>query len=228
MVYDQLSEYCDCIKEFTESDVDELISLVSMATCWSQSPCETFLVSERREVIDIDDCLCDCEIIKFAPFYTPFDPESFTFTLVRSEGIDETLIPVGEWSYSEVEGVFKLKPPIPNCDCMSPLCECNPEYRLLVTYEAGFNELPECMLPLFCEALQYIIERRRCDCTECQQCNNYDEERVEVLIPNAATITNQLKAYFVTVLSNQYKRQLAQISLCRSDNRLWGVVVGKK
>ena len=225
MIYEQLADNCDCMKEVKDSDIDELISLISMATCWSQYPCETFLVSERQEVIDIEDCLCECEIIKFAPFYKPFDPESFTFTLVQSEGINETLTPISEFAYSEVEGVFKIKPPIPSCDCLTPNCGCNPEYKMLVRYTAGFEDLPECMLPVFCEALQYIVERRQCDCAKCQDCQGYDEDKIEVLIPNAATITNQLKAYFITTLANQYKRQLGQISLCKAETRLWGVVV---
>lgn len=225
MIYEQLRDYCDCIKDVKQEEVDELINLVSMATCWTQKPCETFLNSERREVIDLDDCLCDCQIVRFAPFYTPFDPESFTFTLVKEVGIEETLIPVTEFTYSEIEGVFKIDPPIPNCDCGCNECTCNPKYKLVIDYVAGYEELPECLLPVFCEALQYIQERRECDCKQCQACENYDDERVEVLVEDAATITNQLKAYFVTTLTEQYKRQLSLISLCRSKKRLWGIVV---
>lgn len=225
MIYEQLSDYCDCI-DVQESDVDELINLVSMATCWTQRPCETFLNSERREVIDLDDCLCPCDIVRFVPFYTPFDPESFTFTLVKEVGIEETLIPVTEFAYSEIEGVFKIDPPIPSCECGCNECSCNPKYKLVIDYEAGYEELPECLLPVFCEALQYIKERRECDCKQCQTCENkYDDDGVEVLVGNAATITNQLKAYFVTTLTEQYKRQLSLISLCRSNKWLWGIVV---
>ncbi len=223
-IYEQIINYCDCVEAKAE-DIDELISLISMATCWQQEPCETFLMSERQEVIDIDDCLCECDVVKFAPFYTPFDKDSFTFTLVKQEGITETLTPIYDFAYSEVEGVFKMIPPIPSCECMPDCCSCNPDYKLLITYNAGFELLPDCLLPVFCEALQYIIERRKCDCSECQECLNYDDDRVEVLIRNAATITNQLKAYFVDTLSRQYMRQLAQISLCKSNTKIWGVVV---
>ena len=225
MIYEQLSDYCDCIGKFEESDVDELVNLISIATCWTQKPCETFLNSERREVVDLDDCLCDCEIVRFTPFYTPFDPESFSFTLLKEVGIEETLLPVTEFTYSEVEGVFKIDPPIPNCECQNE-CTCNPKYKLVVDYTAGYEEIPECLLPVFCEALQYIIERRTCDCSECQTCDNkYDDDKVEVLVDDAATITNQLKYYFVKTLTAQYKRQLSLISLCRNRKRLWGIVV---
>lgn len=226
MIYEQLSDYCDCIKSFKEEDVDELINLVSVATCWTQQPCETFLNSERREVVRLDDCLCDCEIVRFKPYYTPFDVESFTFTLVKEVGIEEEFIPITEFNYSEVEGVFKIDPPIPNCKCGCNECSCNPTYKLVVDYTAGYEDLPDCLLPIFCEALQYIIERRSCDCTQCQTCeNDYDDDKVEVLVDNAATITNQLKKYFVETLAEQYKRQLSLISLCRHRRTIWGIVV---
>lgn len=226
MIWEKLAESCDCLNKAEQSDVDELIHLISMATCWVEQPCDTFLMGERKEVIDLDSCFDCCEIIKFAPFYTPFDETSFSFHLVKQKGIEEEIIPISEWNYSEVEGVFLIKPPLPNCNCL-PQCECtcNPSYKLLVTYNAGYEELPDCLVPVFCEALQYVVERRTCDCTECQECTNYDEERTEILIPNAATITNQLKAYFVTTLSNQYLKQLGLISLCKNDGRLWGIVV---
>lgn len=225
-IYEQLAEYCDCMKEVKPEDVDELIALVSMATCWANEPCETFLIGSRIEVIDIKDCLCNCELVEFRPFYAPFEPDSADFVLVKQEGLEEEYIPLSEdeFMYSEVDGVFKIKPPLPSCECL-PGCGCEPKYKLTVKYDAGYELLPDCMLPLFCEALQYIVERKKCDCSDCQECKDYDDERVEVLIPNAATITNQLKAYFVTALANQYKRQLAMISLCERRKRLWSVVV---
>ena len=76
-----------------------------------------------------------------------------------------------------------------------------------------------------CEALQYVVERRECDCSQCQKCEEYDDDKVEVLVENSATITNQLKAYFVTTLTRQFERQLAMISLCKRKRRLWGIVV---
>lgn len=231
MIRQQLLDYCDCIKEedLTQEVVDELINLVSVATCWSQEPCETFLISSRIEVIDIKDCLCNCEVIEFRPFYVPFEPDSIDFVLVKQKGIEEERFPITdkEFIYSEVDGAYKIKPPLPSCDCQ-PNCGCNAKYKLVAKYDAGYDLLPECMLPLFCEALQYIIERRKCDCSQCQDCKDYDDDKVAILVPDADTITLQLKAYFVNTLTKQYMRQLSQISLCKRRKRLWGIVVDDK
>lgn len=221
-IYEQLSEQCNCIS-VKDSDVDELINLVSIYTCWTQKPCETFLASERREVLDLPDCMDECEVFTYEPFYAPYDVESFSFTLVTQTGIEESTTQITDFSYSELDGNFKMILPIPSCKCPAPKCGCPTKYKLLVTYVAGYEELPECLIPLFCEALQYIKEKNNCSCDKCQKCDaKYEEDKTEILIDNSATLTDQLKNYFIRVLSMQYRRQLSLISLCQRLNELWG------
>lgn len=223
-IYEQLSEYCNCIKSFKESDVDELINLVSAYTCWTNTLCETFLSGERREVLDLPDCLDECEVFTFKPFYYPFDADSFSFTLVAQTGIEETTTDISDFSYSEIDEDFKMLLPIPDCKCgCRPKCECPTKYKLLVTYVAGYEELPDCLIPLFCEALQYIQDKNNCDCSKCTECDNkYDDDKVEVAVPDAGNITERLKYYFVRTLARQYLKQLSLISLCERPNELWG------
>lgn len=220
-IYDQLKEYCDCI-DVNERDVDELINLISSYTCWMQKPCETFLQAERKEVKDLPDCVCDCDIYEFEPFYAPFDPESFTFTLIEQNGIQEIATPITNFGYSEADEKFRLELPLPNCDCR-PNCGCKSKYKLLVTYVAGYESLPECLLPLMCEALQWIKEKNTCDCSECEPCNQNERDmRTQI---NYTTLTGRLQEHFLTVLTVQYFRQLSLISLCTRKGYLWGVVV---
>ena len=222
MLYDQLSDKCNCV-EVRESDVDELINLISMYTCWMQEPCETFLYGERRQVIDVPDCMCDCSVFTFEPFYKPFDIESFTFTLVAQTGIEETSIAIGDVAYSETDEVFKMMLPIPNCKCKSQ-CGCPTNYKLVVTYNAGFDDLPDCLIPVFCEALKYIKDKNDCPCNRCDTCDT-DDDRIEVVESEAAKLQDRLKYYFVKVLTEQYKKQLSLISICKPERKLWGFVV---
>lgn len=222
MIIDQLKSYCDCV-EVNDRDVEELVELVSMATCWMQSPCETFLSAQRREVVELPECQCDCDIYEFAPFYHPFDVDSFTFTLVKQEGITEESYPITEFIYSEIDGAFKMKLPLPSCQCRST-CGCTPQYKLLVEYVAGYEELPDCLLPVFCEALQWVKEKNTCDCSECQACSN-ETELITADYENGATITDRLADYFIKSLTEQYKRELSLISLCDRRNKIWGFVV---
>ena len=220
---EQLTEYCDC-QNVEEKDVNELINLISNYTCWAQTPCETFLQSERREVRDLPDCVCDdCFIYEFEPFFVPFDPESFEFTLVEQNGITETSVSLTAFTYSEVDGNFKLELPLPNCKCQ-PNCGCKSKYKLLVKYVAGYEEIPECLLPLMCDALYWVNEKNKCDCESCEACDptvNTDEGVI-----NYASLGGRLQEQFLNILTKQYFNQLSLISLCNGyKGELWGVVV---
>lgn len=222
-IYEQLSKQCDCIDKIETSDVDELINLISSYTCWMNKPCENLLSGERREVIDIPDCVCDCEVFEFKPFYHPFDEESFIFTLIAQTGIEEDATGITDFSYSEVDGDFKMLLPLPSCRCGAPKCGCPTNYKLVVDYVAGYEELPDCLLPLMCEALQYIKEKNNCSCDKCPTCDKkYEEDQTEIIIDNAASLTDRIKYYFAKVLTEQYKRELSLISLCEKPNELWG------
>lgn len=224
-IYEQLNEYCDCLKdEFSNRDVDELINLISSYTCWAQNPCDTFLQSERRQVEELPNCTKDCDVYEFTPFFAPFDKDSFTFTLIEQNGIQETATPITDYVYSEVDGNFRLELPLPACNC-KPNCGCESKFKLLVTYIAGYELIPECLLPLFCEALQWIAEKNKCDC-ECEKCEPCDQTYREQRQIDYTRLTGRLHEHFLTVLTAQYFRQLALISLCQKyKGQLWGVVV---
>lgn len=221
-VFEQLEEYCNCI-DVKESDVNELIDLISVYTGWTQELCETFLQAERKEVIDLPDCLCDCDVFTFEPYYTPFDADSFTFTLIEQNGITETATVLTDFAYSMVDENFKIELPLPKCGC-KPNCGCESKYRLLVTYTAGYEELPECLLPVFCEALQWIKIKNTCDCSECEPCNANDYRDNENII-DLTTLTGNLQDFFLKVLTDQYKAQLALIALLKKRYDIWGFVV---
>lgn len=218
----QLADFCDCLEEVKESDVYELIDLISVYTCWAQNPCDTFLKADRREVVDLPNCSGDCDVFEFEPFYTPFEFDSFTFTLIEQNGIDETATPIDTFNYSAVDGKFRIELPLPDCKC-TPKCGCESTFKLLVEYTAGFETIPACLLPIFCAALDVIHEKNDCDCEECEPCDRKYVETPDEL--NYTRLDSRLKEYFLETLSVQYRRQLALISLCRPPKRLWGFVV---
>lgn len=223
MVYEQLRDKCNCV-DVREEDVKELINLISLYTCWSDKPCETFLMGKRRQVIDVPDCMCGCGVFTFEPFYYPFNVDSFTFTLVSQTGISETSVTVGEVAYSETDEVFKMILPIPSCECKPSNCGCPTKYKLVVEYMAGYETIPDCLIPLFCNALKYIKEKNDCPCNKCDTCDT-DNDRIEIVEPDAAKLEDRLKYYFINMLTEQYKRQLSLISVCRADKDIWGIVV---
>lgn len=218
-IFEQLENYCNCI-EIEENDVVELVNLISMYTCWTQKPCETFLTGDREEVVTLPNCLDDCGVYTFTPFYHPYVVSSFTFSLIEQDGIEETDIPITEYIYSDTDKAFKLKLPLPDCKC-TPKCGCEKTYKLRVQYIAGYEEIPDCLLPVFCSAIEWIKDKNACDC-ECVPCETEEKEGVI----NVATIRGNLQMYFLGMLTEQYKRQLSLISLCDNGFKtLWGFVV---
>lgn len=221
MLADQLKEYCECV-DIDDGDVYELVNVVSMATCWMKQPCETFLTGERKEVIPLPDCL-ECPIT-FSPAYFPYDETSFTFSLVKIQGTEESIMPLTDFSYSVVDNVFRINTELPSCKCQPCVCGCKPEYKLLVTYTAGYDEIPDCLLPIFCDILQLIHDKRKCECG-CSVCDDGTTED-EIKYPSGDALTASIQIELSKMLSKTYRNQLGMISLCKSDIKsIWGCVV---
>jgi hypothetical protein len=89
---------------------------------------------------------------------------------------------------------------------------------------AGYEEIPECLLPLMCDALYWVNEKNKCDCESCEACDptvNTDEGVI-----NYASLGGRLQEQFLNILTKQYFNQLSLISLCNGyKGELWGVVV---
>lgn len=221
MIYDQLKSYCGCVEDVTEDDVAELVNVVSLATCWMREPCETFLKGTRREVIDLPDCM-DCPM-EFIPFYHPYDKESFTFSLVKIEGITETITPVTDFSYSTTKDLFLVETGLPSCLCDCKICGCKPEYKLVVEYTAGYEEIPDCLLPVFCNVLEVIHAKNDCKCDDCGcDKSNYEEDQIQYATGDVVTVA--LETDIGQILVEQYKKQLSFLSLCRPEPSLWGFI----
>lgn len=243
LILEQLKAYCDCVQGITEEEVAELVNLISMATCWQQKPCETFLVGERREVVDLPPC-ADCPIT-FEPFYRPFigerlvvstDPETgepveamepfgiqdFKFYLVKVDGIEETVEEITDFKYHASDGKFYINTGLPSCKCSCSPCGCPPTYKMAVEYLAGYDELPDCLLPVFCNVLEVIRAKRTCECCEDCGCDTPAEQRVKYASGDVVSVA--LETDIGKILVEQYKNQIGMLSLCDFGSNLWGVV----
>lgn len=218
-VHEQILGYCTCAKEATVEDVTELINMVSMATGWMRKPCETFLKDDRREVIDLPDCL-DCPLV-FDPYYHPFDVDSFTFTLVTIKGTEETLTPITDFAYHESDEKFHVNVGLPKCGCVSCSCGCPPSYKMIVEYSAGYEVIPECLLDVFCNVLEVIHSKNDCCCEKDCGCSDGEQD---IKYATGDVVTVQLDTDIGKMLVSLYMTQLAMLSLSRPEP-FWGVIV---
>lgn len=203
-----------------DTEIDEIISLVSTYTCWANEACDTFLLGERREVIDLPSCI-DCGF-EFEPFYHPFDENSFEFKVVKQMGYEVTEETVTA-AYNYSTGKFIVDTGLPSCKCKTRSCNgCEPKYNLVVTYDAGYEELPNCLLPMFCNILDVIKAKNKCDCEKDCSCNSNGEDDVQYATGDVVTV--QIETDIGKMIVEQYKRQLSLIALC-DKQQLWGLVV---
>ncbi len=216
-IVEQLQEYCGCV-DVEESDVVELINAVSSATGWAVTTCETFLNGPRTEYIDIDGCT-DCPV-EITPYYHPIDPETIKAQLVTISGLVETYTDI-DFAYIESKNVIRIDTGLTGCNCGNDICGCGTEYKIKLTYDAGYDEIPDCLLPVFCNLLEVIHAKNKCDCG----CGCGDNENgQDVTYATGDIVTVQLETDLGKMLVADYKRELGMISLLRK-RRLWGVVV---
>lgn len=226
-VYEQLKDFCDCLPEMEddvfERNVDELIHLISILTCWEQSTCETFLNSERVEYTcmgEIDPCACYGGVVSFVPYYRPFQADTFRVDLIEIRGIEETETPITDFAYIEALGELRidLSGHVTNAEC-----GCGPERRLRVQYDAGYSQLPDCLVQIFCDMLHVIAKKNECDCEKCQACEGGEDVTIEYA--EGDTLSPILNTYFNNLLAAGFKQQLGFMSLCDFAPEIWGVVV---
>lgn len=222
MEIEKLKDYCSCV-EATDEDLAEMVNLISLATGWMREPCETFLTGHRREIIDLPSC-SDCPI-EFDPYYRPFDVSSFQFSLIKVDGLSETQTEITDFQYHVSDGLFHIDAGLPSCKCgCESKCDpCEVTYHLMVEYDAGYDEIPDCLTGVFCNVLEVIHAKNKCDCNDCA-CESNDSEN-NITYATGDVVTVALETDIGKVLVEQYKKQLGMISIVKVPSPLWGFAV---
>lgn len=230
-IYEQLKDFCDCLPEMEdnvfENNVNELIHLISLLTCWTQEPCETFLNSKRTEIIEMgtfEPCSCDDGIIEHMPYYTPIHADTLKVSVITRNGLEDVITELTpeEYSYSEVFDLIRVDI---SKYAKDGRCGCPIVSKIILEYDAGYELLPECLLQLFCDLLHVIYEKNNCDCSKCQACNNATAD-VEIEFDEGDNLSPKLSVYLNALVDSGYRKQLGLISLCgRNAQRFIGGIV---
>lgn len=231
-VMEQLSTYCDCLGEVEPKDIGkfasnvvQLISLVSIATNWKRGndPCETFLMSERRELFDMQEITgcgcCDGYIVTLPMTYNQIAQDSIKVMYQVRDGIQLSTVELTNFSYDPYDNVLYLD--FENEDAIKS-CGCEKITKIIVTYDAGYERIPKCLLPMFCDLLQFIIAMNRCNCG-CAVCDTQYEDTIE----NSSNSDEQESVYLIirSQVLSIYRRQLESIALNVKSYSSWGKVL---
>lgn len=231
-ILEQIKDNCDCIPvdmkdEEILSTIEEVISLISFMTCWTTKPCETLLKSKRTEIIKMDEflpCSCDDGIMEIDLYFKPVEATSIKVYSVHREGVKEitTELSDNEISYSTIKDLLYVdirNHAIIQGDC----CVCKQEQYLMIEYIAGFELIPNCLLPLVCDLFHIVYDKNKCCCDKCVSCN-MDNSDSGYYDTGNIDISNEIANVLTSLITNVYTKQLSLISVCKLNcNNVWGV-----
>lgn len=243
-VVEQLKDHCLCLADQEEKDVtavaNEMINLISLSSCWTQESCETLLKSMRTENIHIDciDSACGNDAyFRFRPFYQ-FGIENDTISIVvaRQNGLSTTYeeLEPEEYALTHVKGYYEI---IIDLKRFARRCHCtcdNEELYLEISYEAGYDQLPDCLFPEVCEIIT-IITASKLGCGSLEECCAMKEpdvtyklksKKVGELSWSWGQDTNSIEYLYQQLVNANKFKALSMISLCGSSeldyqDRLW-------
>ena len=224
----QMLNYCDCISEEDQEEnidlnIQRMIQTLSDLTCWNQKGCETLMLSEREEVFDPKihiSCGCDNGIMRAELFYfVGVDPESIQVSIQIRDGIQFKTIEIEkeDVSYDEIEKVvwMNLSEYLPN------KCSCERIEKVIIRYESGYEQLPDCIMDVACDILREQISSNKCSCA-CTECEQGDAD-IQITEVNTVIVSKDdlIKQYILKT----YAKALRTISLCTARRNFMGIVV---
>lgn len=234
-IIEQLKTNCDCISENEwedsklEANITEFLDLISTMTCWKTKSCENLLLTERTEIFDIDDLVykcgeCDNGLVIKQLYFDLIQPDSITVKIIVREGIQIKEIEIPEELYTFNPYTGEIYIDLSDYLPLSGECSCEKILKLIVTYDAGYETLPECLFPILCDFLDYVIDMNKCTCGGCSTCES--DSTQDVVIVEGETDNEEfipVKLQIRNLITTNYMRQLEFISLC--GDRAYGNIM---
>lgn len=243
----QIKTHCPCFQDTEDSELlviaKELINLLSSSACWSQNLCETLLTSLRTERIELRcrDCGSCCQQIeRFRPYYQyGINPDSLVVTILTENGLSLTkeILDTTEYAVSDINGYTEF---LVDVGEYAPRCGCEPCGKTYIefTYEAGFEELPDCLFPEVCDLIKTITASKLgcgslsdcCEMTQAELGYHLKSKKIGELSWTWGKDTDSIEyLYMQLVAANRFKT-LGMISLCGTGtddyrDSIWAVSV---
>jgi len=233
----QVRASCPCTSDLTDEELGSYLTIlntiISKATCWDDGGCSTLLRNERTENIFIPkgslcQCGCDKGIMRIPLRYTNVDSVTINAQVIKDNGMSEEYIevPVNRIFYSTLTNEIRidLNSIFDNCNC-----DCSSAY-LQVTFDAGYDLYPDCVLPIICELLTVLI-LTKVGCTLEDCCDYTKPQRDYVLTSKKLGEITYSYTKDSEGLYNIYKEYLLRnklsvltnISICVAGNNIWAV-----
>ena len=178
-IIELISDFCGITEENDKYPTDkkvlwpliwQTLRIISSITCWDDNPGDLFLTQTRTQSypVKIEHCQCLCKLCDEAFVIIPLEyaphPEDFMISVKISgmvngkfikeeldieelmEGFDEGR----DRLYISKQVFYDLIKSEDNC------CSCEYDFTVTLQYNAGYDEIPEGLLPIICYILNKV------------------------------------------------------------------------
>ena len=154
----------------------QAIRYISNITCWTDSELETFLLSARKQVFHAETkcgcswncCKCDEDAIVIPLDYAPYPENPFVggkiSAMVNGRVVSEDI--TAEYLNEHLDPitgkVYIMRDDFPTIllDYGKCCCLCKRKVAILLEYNAGYEAIPDGILPLICPIVSKIEEAK--------------------------------------------------------------------
>lgn len=242
LIIAQIKDSCPCFCDKTDDELEvmisKLISLLSVSLCWNSDICGTFLYGEREETFTYvpDNCMvCQpCNRYKKYPLYYHADNSKLEVISVQINtyvGLETNEFVLPPNAYTIRKGVLIIDSSVLPVTCCTCSCE---EYEIVVNYNAGYELIPDCMLPIFCDLLTNLsLSLSGCgsitDCCSMDRPQAYrilKSKKIGEISRTWETDKENLSYIYQQMYNVAELNKIAQMSCCNNDynnERLWFV-----
>lgn len=249
-ITEKLQERCNCFDcedgAVMQGYMEKFLNVLARLFCWVDGECDTLLKSQRQEIIPITSVeICGCDaMVEVKPFYYKgFDPATLKVLVQKRQGMTRETYELekDKYNWSFVDGTLLINVTeelSPCCRCVYP-CSCGVEYKLILTYEAGYTSetLPDCVYDSMCHFLNIFVAYQN-QCGSLEQCANMDrlavgsvlkQKSVDYIVREWTVDETSIDRLYVSLINKWSLMTLSSLSLCNtiSTERMY-IAIGRK
>lgn len=154
----------------------QAIRYISHLACWTDSDNDTFLTQVRKQIYDVNAicacsircCECDQNVVAIKLDYNPVPHNPFSIAHISGVYGGEILMDVIDKDYLNdhynpaTNTLYINRRDFPNLllDKGCPCCLCEHKLTIVLEYAAGYDDIPDGLLPLICPIISKINESK--------------------------------------------------------------------
>lgn len=183
-ILEQVESFCQISKEQSKADtwayLWQVLRRLSLITCWAEKNDDTFLLQVRTQHYSVKQenkccrgcCHCDDDVLKVPLAYEPIPEKGYVSgkmtVVIGGRLVTEVIEPEYLADHTDWEtGILYInREDFPNVLLYkgSCCCLCNRDVRITLVYNAGYELIPNGLLPVICPLIDKIDADKSDNC----------------------------------------------------------------